>query len=129
MKACPRVLVVDDDELVSEMLSFALSESYQVVCAADIAQALAVLKGLRIDVVLADLRLRGESGLTVNAQAERMKVPLVWMTGDPDALAELGLHSAMVLPKPFDLQHVFDALAKAREPRQIPSQPRSSAAA
>jgi DNA-binding NtrC family response regulator len=121
MNPRPRVLVVDDDELITEMLRSALTESYEVVCAADIAQALATLNDLSIDVILADLRLRGETGLAVNAQAEQMKVPFVWMTGDPDALATLGARSGVVLPKPFNLDLLFDTLAKARESQRSPS--------
>jgi len=54
----PRLLLVDDDPLVSESLDYALAGDYQITCAADRAAAVAALRGgLAPDLALIDLGL------------------------------------------------------------------------
>ena len=54
----PRLLLVDDDALISESLAFALREDFDVTCAADRPLAVARLRsGLQPDLALIDLGL------------------------------------------------------------------------
>ena len=114
MNPRPRVLVVEDEALISEMLNDALSDDYEVVCADNVAQALSAIRDQRIDVILLDAYLHGETGAAVGKHAEQTEVPLIWMTGDPDALVNLGVDASIVLRKPFDLQRLSETIAKAR---------------
>jgi DNA-binding response OmpR family regulator len=86
MSSHPRILVVEDEALISEMRDDALSEDYEVVCADNVAQALLAIRGQRIDVILLDAHLHGETGAAVGKHPKQTKVPLIWMIGDPDAL-------------------------------------------
>ena len=54
----PRLLLVDDDALITESLEYALAGDYEVTCAADRTAAVAVLRGgLAPDLALIDLGL------------------------------------------------------------------------
>src|SRR5437867_11130864 len=58
-----RILIVDDDQSVREMLSRVLEgEGYHTVRAADGAEALDIVAVMPIDLVLLDLNLPGKSG-------------------------------------------------------------------
>ena len=62
------VLVVDDDDDNREVLREVLGEQgYAVTCARDGAEALALLAGLRPDVILLDLNMPNMSGLEFRA--------------------------------------------------------------
>jgi DNA-binding response OmpR family regulator len=102
-----RVLLVEDDELVSEMLCGVLEEYYDVVAVATPTEALAQLDAAQIDLLLLDYNLGGGTGGPVMQQAEACGVPMIWMTGDPDALKIAGFAHHAVLAKPF---RIDDAL-------------------
>ena len=60
----PRLLLVDDDALISESLAFALAGEYEVTCAADRVAAVEGLReGLRPDLALIDLGLPPDAHL------------------------------------------------------------------
>lgn len=111
MSSRPRILIAEDEELISEMLSDELSIDYEVVCVDNVAQALSALRSQRFDVILLDAHLRNETGQDIGEYANRTEVPLIWMTGDPHALV---VDAGIVLPKPFDLRQLPDVMAKAR---------------
>ena len=108
----PRVLIVEDDDLVSTVLCEMLDEDYEVLSATTVEAAFAVLASQRIDVVLLDYNLPGGCGKAVADQAQ---VPIVWMSGDHNAAQRVGTDSRVFLSKPFHVEHVLEALAKARE--------------
>jgi CheY-like chemotaxis protein len=79
-----RVLAVDDEPAVREMLGDVLgSEGHDVRLAANAEQARAMFAGTRFDVVLADLRLPGQSGLELAEELRRADatVGIILMTG------------------------------------------------
>ena len=109
----PRVLVVEDEELVSEVLRDVLDEHYEVVCAAGVREPLAELASRRADAVLLDYSLPDGNGSEV---AGRAGAPVVWMTGDPRAPSALGEGSGLLLAKPFGVAAVLGALAEVLAP-------------
>ena len=80
-----RVLVVDDDELVREMLLSSLEDEGFLVLGADGADgALAQLeRGHKIDALITDLSMPGKSGwdLVRELQSRRPDLPIVMLTG------------------------------------------------
>ncbi len=59
-----KILVVDDEEPMRDVLSMAFSkEGYTVVCAASAEEALEILREQTIQVMFLDLKLPGMSGL------------------------------------------------------------------
>ncbi len=81
-----RVLVVDDDPIVRELLRrFLVGRGCEIFEATDSEQAIAVLGATEIDVVLVDLVLHGSSGLDLvkKVRADFGALPIVIITGYP----------------------------------------------
>jgi CheY-like chemotaxis protein len=108
-----RVLVVDDDLGLREMVSTALSMRGAEVVAVGTAEEALAQRG-RFGVVIIDLLLgemRGDALLAALRQSGLARLGLL-MTGAeiPDALAPGGTPEA-ALRKPFELEELFDTLA------------------
>ena len=80
----PRVLVVDDETSIRDLLSktLALAE-YDVDLAPDGRSALERLRIIPYDLLITDLRMPGVDGLTVIKEARRLKtdIPVIIITG------------------------------------------------
>ena len=104
-----KILVVDDEEDILELLRFNLSgEGFQVVCAATGEEALEKVKFEAPDLILLDLMLPGIDGLEV---ARRLKhhsrtreIPLVMLTAkgeEGDIVKGLEIGADDYITKPF----------------------------
>jgi two-component system response regulator MtrA len=101
-----RVLVVDDDPALSEMLSIVLrGEGFDTAVISDGPRALPAVRELRPDVVLLDLMLPGMNGIDVcRAIRAESGVPIVMLTAKSDTVdVVLGLESGAddYVIKPF----------------------------
>jgi len=114
-----RVLLVDDEDLLREVLAEQLGDAgYHVLVAASGADALALLaKGEAVDILITDLSMPGMDGLAVirAAQEGRPRLPAVLLTGyagDGAALAVGGAVSGSfsLLRKPVRLQDLVDRI-------------------
>ena len=111
-----RILIVDDEESLREILTIMLHrEGYRVDAAADGAQALTHLKEHPYDLVISDIVMAGEMNGIELAHAVREKMPhlpILLVTGYSDQLgaAEAGF---TVLRKPYRLVELNRAIAKA----------------
>jgi excisionase family DNA binding protein len=117
--ARPRVLVVDDEASIRDLLSktLALAE-YDVDVAPDGRSALERLRMYPYDLLIADLKMPGMDGLTVIREAKRYKadLPVIVITGfstESSAIEALNLGVAGYLTKPFRVPQVLAAAAKA----------------
>ncbi len=68
----PTVLIVDDEKHTRDGLRSLLGEEYDTYVAADIQSAIDVLERDQIDLLLTDLRLGGEDGMTLIERALKM---------------------------------------------------------
>ena len=106
LSARGRVLIVDDDQALSEMLGIVLrGEGFDPVFCGDGAQALQVFRSCKPDVVLLDLMLPGRDGIDVcrSIRAES-GVPIVMLTAKTDTVdIVVGLESGAddYIVKPF----------------------------
>jgi CheY-like chemotaxis protein len=73
----PTVLIVDDEKHTRDGLRSLLGDNYDTYVAADVASALDVLQRDQIDVLLTDLRLGGEDGMTLIERALKLPHPPV----------------------------------------------------
>jgi two-component system response regulator MtrA len=101
-----RVLVVDDDVALSEMIGIVLrAEGFEPVFCADGDQALTAFRTSQPDLVLLDLMLPGKDGTEVCRQIRAESgVPIVMLTAKSDTVdIVLGLESGAddYIPKPF----------------------------
>ncbi|MDQ6649609.1 MAG: MtrAB system response regulator MtrA [Actinomycetota bacterium] len=102
----PKVLVVDDDAALAEMLGIVLrSEGFDTAAVGDGDAALAAFREARPDLVLLDLMLPGTNGLDVcRAIRAESGVPIVMLTAKTDTIdVVLGLESGAddYVLKPF----------------------------
>lgn len=115
-----RVLVVDDEASIRELLSktLALAE-YEVDTVPDGNTALARLRdGHDYDLIFADLKMPGMDGLMLVRQVKRIRpeLPVVIITGfstEGSAIEALNLGVSGYLTKPFRVPQVLAAAAKA----------------
>ena len=117
--ARPRVLVVDDEATIRDLLSktLALAE-YDVDVAPDGRSALERMRLYPYDLLIADLKMPGMDGLTVIREAKRYKadLPVIIITGfstETSAIEAVNLGVAGYLTKPFRVPQVLAAAAKA----------------
>jgi len=101
-----RVLVVDDDAALSEMLGIVLrGEGFEPVFCADGAEALAAFRDSKPDLVLLDLMLPGRDGIDVcRAIRAESGTPIVMLTAKSDTVdVVVGLESGAddYVVKPF----------------------------
>jgi excisionase family DNA binding protein len=115
----PRILVVDDESSIRDLLAktLALAE-YDVDTAPDGRSALERLRLYPYDLLIADLKMPGIDGLTVIREAKRLKVdlPVIIITGystETAAIEAVNLGVSGYLTKPFRVPQVLAAAAKA----------------
>ncbi len=108
-----RILLADDDRAIREALTRALSlEGYDVVQAADGAQALVQVESARPDMAILDVMMPNVDGLTVCRviRAERNRLPVLMLTArteTQDRVAGLDAGADDYLAKPFDLDELL----------------------
>jgi len=117
--ARPRVLVVDDEASIRDLLAktLALAE-YDVDIAADGRAALERMRMYPYDLLIVDLKMPGMDGLSVIREAKRYKseLPVIIITGfstETSAIEAVNLGVAGYLTKPFRVPQVLAAAAKA----------------
>jgi excisionase family DNA binding protein len=115
----PRVLVVDDEAAIRDLLSktLALAE-YDVDLAQDGRHALERLRMIPYDLLITDLKMPGIDGLSVIREARRLKpdIPVIIITGfstEASAIEAVNLGVSGYLTKPFRVPRVLAAAAKA----------------
>jgi two-component system response regulator ResD len=111
MKVKNKILVVDDEETIREVVSrYLIREGYQVSEAADGFEALDSIKNDPPDLILLDLMLPGIDGLTLTEHLRRdREIPIIMLTakGEPtDRIRGLDLGADDYITKPFSPQEV-----------------------
>lgn len=127
-----RILIVDDEPSLRRTLERALlADGYEVSTAADPQSAYTILEHTTVDAVLLDFRmplLAGDAlAVAIVHRWPYLTRRIMLMSGDPWAAAAAWpaeLRGTPVLPKPFSLEALGDALgalirgAAEREPRR-----------
>ncbi|MFH1755992.1 MAG: response regulator, partial [Candidatus Latescibacterota bacterium] len=115
-----RILIVDDDELMRELLSRYLEkEEYNIRAYAAPADALRAILDTPPDLILSDVKMPGMSGLELIGRVRAMGIttPVVFITGTPsDQLAAQAkkLGAREILTKPFkDLSVLSSSIKNA----------------
>ena len=114
-----RVLVVDDEASIRELLTRTLSlAEYDVETASDARGGLDRLRLADYDLLIADLRMPGMDGLTLIREARRLQPALkvIIITGyssEQSAIEAVNLGVVGYLIKPFRVPQVLSAVGKA----------------
>jgi DNA-binding response OmpR family regulator len=108
-----RVLVVEDQELLSEVIAEGLAPAFEVMCAATVADGVEWMMAEAVDVVLLDCVLPGGTMWQIVLEADRQNVPVVLMTGDPVQMREAAAGTRPYIFKPFSLSDLKRVLEDA----------------
>ena len=106
MQGSPHILIVDDHREIRDLVSRALTkEGFRVSAAADGRAMRKIMADSRIDLILLDLMLPGEDGLSLcrTLRAES-NVPIIMLTAkgeEVDRVIGLEMGADDYLPKPF----------------------------
>jgi excisionase family DNA binding protein len=115
----PRILVVDDEEPVRELLAKTLTVAdYDVDTAPDGPAAIERMRAADYNLLITDLKMPGMDGLSVIREARRLRqdLPVVIITGystEASAIEAINLGVAGYLTKPFRLPRILAATARA----------------
>ncbi len=124
------ILIVDDEKHTRDGMRRLLEDDYDVYVAADIASAMDVLERDQIDVLITDLRLGGEDGMTLIERALKMSRPpiCIMMTayGSVDTAVEAMKRGAYdFVTKPLNLDKVEILIARALGSRRLEQENRT----
>ena len=129
MKTSPRVLIVEDEPAIAELLSVNLRHNgFTPIWAEDGDAAQRELQAMVPDVILLDWMLPGQSGLSLarkwRADSRFKGVPIIMLTArgdEPDKIAGLDAGADDYITKPFSTQELL-ARIRAVLRRRVPEQ-------
>jgi two-component system phosphate regulon response regulator OmpR len=103
----PHILVVDDDRRIRDLIArFLLENGYRVSTAEDAGAARASMRGLSFDLIILDIMMPGETGLSLATDLRsHSQVPILMLTArtEPeDRIAGLEIGADDYLTKPFE---------------------------
>ncbi|HSD45972.1 MAG TPA: HD domain-containing phosphohydrolase [Pyrinomonadaceae bacterium] len=118
--ASPRILIVDDEVEITEILADLLSDDYHCLKAASAEQALDLLGQYQFQLVISDITMPGMSGLDMiphvkQLSPETVVVMISGMQTVESAIGALRLGAFDYLMKPFDLRQVEAVVKRALE--------------
>src|SRR5688572_25139506 len=123
-----KILIVDDEEVLRDVLDVVLRrEGFDIVAAASGEEALSVLDGEEVDLVILDVMLPGISGIDTlrSIRISNPLLPVIVITafssidGAIEAMKQGAFH---YIPKPFKNEEVVLTVNKALEQRRLTSE-------
>lgn len=130
MKHLPRVLIVEDEPAIAELIAVNLRHGgFEPVVANDSVTAQRELDAVLPDVILLDWMLPGQSGLSLakhwRKQARTKAIPILMLTArgdEPDKVAGLDAGADDYITKPFSTQEMLArirAVLRRRAPESV----------
>jgi two-component system phosphate regulon response regulator PhoB len=130
MKHLPRVLIVEDEPAIAELISVNLRHNgFQPVWAGDGTAAQRELDAVLPDAILLDWMLPGQSGVTLarkwRSDGRTRAIPILMLTArgdEPDKVAGLDAGADDYITKPFSTQELLArirAVLRRRAPEQV----------
>ena len=124
----PKILVVDDDPAISEMLTIVLeAEGFEAIPVVDGLEAVPAFRQHQPDLILLDLMLPGMSGVDICKEIRKeSNLPIVMLTAKTDTVdVVLGLESGAddYITKPFKPRELIARIrARLRQTNEEPSE-------
>jgi len=115
----PRILIVDDEREITEILADLLNDDYECLKAGSAEQALDCLRNGEFELVISDITMPGMSGLEMIPHVKQLSpdtvvVMISGMQTVESAIGALRLGAFDYLMKPFDLRQVLAVGADQR---------------
>ncbi len=106
-----KILVVDDEKVIREMLKEVLeSNGNKVKCAKTAREAISVIENESVDLIISDVHMPGVNGyeLLLMVKEKKPAVPVIMMDSFPEELSEMCLKRGALkcIHKPFDLKEL-----------------------
>ena len=122
--APPRILIVDDEREITEILADLLSEDYECLKAGSAEDALNCLRDGQFQLVISDITMPGMSGLDMIPHVKQLNpdtvvVMISGMQTVESAIGALRLGAFDYLMKPFDLRQVEAVVKRALEYHEL----------
>ncbi|MBA2733561.1 MAG: response regulator, partial [Acidobacteria bacterium] len=119
-----RVLIVDDEPEIRELLCDLFSFDYQCASVSSAEEALELLAAAKFDLVISDITMSGMSGLemiphVLSISPETVVVMISGMQTIESAIETLRLGAFDYIMKPFDLRQVEAAVKRALEHHEL----------
>jgi len=122
----PKILVIDDEELITRTFSrFLEQKGFDVFTAKRNEDALAFIEEDDFDVIVTDIRMPGQNGFQAIQQIEkildeqgRKKPSVIYITGFADKSVEAEIKKSDhvdFLYKPFESEKLLDAIKRGLE--------------
>ena len=119
-----KILVIDDEEIIIKSLSKLLEKNgFEVFVAKNGQDALVMVEEVEFDLILADIRMPGMSGVETVEQiykkkqeAQNRRIPTIFITGYADETIEAKakkLEPLAYIYKPFDTEKLLETIKKA----------------
>ena len=114
----PRVLIIDDEEQIRNLLIDVLGTTYQCSDAGSAEEALAALAKTTFDLVISDIDMGGMSGLELVPRVHSLSpdTVVVMVSGNQDiefAIKAMRVGAFDYITKPIDLRHVEASVERA----------------
>jgi two-component system, OmpR family, response regulator len=125
----PHIVIVDDDREIRSLLSQYLDKhELRTTAVSDAEELRRVLQRSRVDLVVLDLMLPGEDGLTICRELrQRSQVPIIMLTArgeEVDRIVGLELGADDYVPKPFNPRELLGRIrAVLRRAAHAPRDP------
>ncbi|MEK6703651.1 MAG: response regulator [Planctomycetota bacterium] len=118
-----KILVAEDDAVMLKSILIRLdSQGYEVLCAQDAYQAVALAREHLPDLLVLDINMPAGDGFSVHDRITKLphlrRTPIIYITGDhSQAVLEKAqaLGARSLLTKPFDTREFLDAVRDAVE--------------
>jgi two-component system phosphate regulon response regulator OmpR len=109
------LLVVDDDRRIRDLLNrYLMEKGFRVTTAADAGEARRKLEGIDYDLLIVDVMMPGETGISLTQSLRKIKtVPVIMLTALAESNARIeGLEAGAddYLPKPFEPREMLARL-------------------
>lgn len=119
-----RILIIDDEAEVRNLLSGMLSESYQCMTAGSAEEALLLLGLEKFDLLISDIKLGGMSGLEMLPRAGAIAPDTVMVVVSGQQTIESAIEALRVgafdyITKPFNFHYVESAVRRALDYRSL----------
>src|SRR5499427_7179899 len=121
----PRILVVDDERSIRELLSIVLRrEGYEVLLAENGKAAIATLEREAVDILISDIKMPDLSGVDVLRAAKRIDqdilgIMITAFASTETAVEAMRLGACDYLSKPFDVDLLRMKVREKIENRQL----------
>lgn len=123
---CEKIMIVDDDKSIRELVADILGENYRIIRAGNGAEAVEQLKQVRPDLIITDLNMPQMNGaelleyLKGNEITKSIPVIFLAFRSDMDTEAEIyELGSEVFIPKPFSTRHLTAVVGQVLKNRSV----------